>query len=87
MKDKWMRVAMSDDTLMVELLVRIKQSQVAPPSANKGFVITRKFKPNSWVMSGLVDRSWVSWTNGSIMGELGLEMLNFCSWPLPLHIS
>ncbi|XP_062101297.1 uncharacterized protein LOC133807148 isoform X1 [Humulus lupulus] len=30
-KDEWMRAAMSDDTLVVELLVRLKQSQAASP--------------------------------------------------------
>ena len=31
MKDEWMKAAMSDDTLVVELLVRLKQSQAASP--------------------------------------------------------
>ncbi|GMN45498.1 hypothetical protein TIFTF001_014690 [Ficus carica] len=30
-KDEWMRAAMSDDMLVVELLVRLKQSQAASP--------------------------------------------------------
>ncbi|GLT76838.1 hypothetical protein SLA2020_484730 [Shorea laevis] len=31
-KDEWVRAAMTDDSVVVELLVRLKQAQAAPPS-------------------------------------------------------
>ncbi|MBA0774232.1 hypothetical protein Gotri_009454 [Gossypium trilobum] len=41
-KDEWVRAAMTDDNVVVELLVRVKQAQVAPP-ASKSAVVALKW--------------------------------------------
>ncbi|KAE8656623.1 Detected protein of unknown function [Hibiscus syriacus] len=52
-KDEWVREAMTDDNMVVELLVRLKQEQTAPP-ASKSAVVALKWgirQPRSKPMS------------------------------------
>ncbi|KAE8700315.1 hypothetical protein F3Y22_tig00110557pilonHSYRG00203 [Hibiscus syriacus] len=52
-KDEWIRAAMKDDNVVVELLVRLKQAQAAPP-APKSAVVALKWgirQPRSKAMS------------------------------------
>lgn len=40
-KDEWIRAAMTDDNVVVELLVRLKQAQAAPPAPKSALPILR----------------------------------------------
>ncbi|KAI4337275.1 hypothetical protein L6164_015711 [Bauhinia variegata] len=45
--DQWLKEAMTDDTVVAELLIRLKQSQAAPPSA-KSETVPAAVLPPSW---------------------------------------